>query len=255
MSKSVHQAEFTRRLPPPGGWTLMEAFEALCPQEANLYKQGASALTEVLYAQAPINPWTDLKILSGLAAREWIAGRLIAALSIRSDLELTGHDVEDGLDLPRRRFRHTVFSNANRSPKTGAFGFTYSIKLLFESDGAYIHYDLRSGFGKPPKNQSLTEVRIEEARASSVLVSAPLEPGECAETITKPTFSSTRCCSWFELRVKTWPSNTPPPSGAECLIAARAYFADLVPRDLFRSIRRTATPDSWQKPGPRGPRD
>lgn len=57
--------------------------------------------------------------------------------------------------------------------------------------------------------------------------------------------------AWFLLRVKTWPKGQPPPREADCIAAAKAYFADAPGRDEFREIRRQKTPEDWRKRGPK----
>jgi hypothetical protein len=70
-------------------------------------------------------------------------------------------------------------------------------------------------------------------------------------TNAKQAYSPEALAAWFLLRVKTWPKGEPPPSEADCIAAAQAYFADAPGRDPIREIRRQKTPESWRKRGPK----
>jgi hypothetical protein len=75
----------------------------------------------------------------------------------------------------------------------------------------------------------------------------------CADAVVRPNFSHETCRAWCDRRVREWPPDQKPPSGAKCLNAARLHFADgKVPRDRFLEIRNEVVPVAWRKPGPRG---
>src|SRR5215213_4711075 len=84
-------------VPPPDGWTLMGAAEALCPREACLYKRCGAAFDAA--AGVDKNGKRD----PGGSPEVWLSKLLLAALAKRPDLELTGRDVSrhirDGTSL------------------------------------------------------------------------------------------------------------------------------------------------------------
>lgn len=85
---------------------------------------------------------------------------------------------------------------------------------------------------------------------------SPPEPVMTAErrpprTDAGQAYSPEALAAWFLLRVRTWPKGEPPPSEADCIAAAKAYFADAPGRDAIREIRQEKTPESWRKRGPR----
>ena len=87
-------------------------------------------------------------------------------------------------------------------------------------------------------------------------VPSPPEPVMTAESVpgranAGQAYSSKALASWFLLRVNTWPEGKPPPSEAECVVAAQIYFAEAPGRDVIRAIRQKKTPQSWRKPGPK----
>ena len=56
------RAERKPPAPPPGGWTLMEAAEALCPDAAALYRQGGAALQAAMLGDGdPNDPLTHIE--------------------------------------------------------------------------------------------------------------------------------------------------------------------------------------------------
>jgi hypothetical protein len=92
-----------------------------------------------------------------------------------------------------------------------------------------------------------------EARSASP--ARPAASADSTDTAGKPEYTVEGCREWLNARVENWPKDVPPPSGEECLAAAREHFAGDIPRDEFRAIRREVVPAEWQKPGPRGPRN
>src|SRR4051794_6287764 len=83
-------------MPPSGGWTLMEAAEALCPREAELYRNGGAELEEVV--RRSMGHWGDLL---AIWPEGWMRNQLYAALCTRPDLELTGRDLARGVHALR----------------------------------------------------------------------------------------------------------------------------------------------------------
>jgi len=240
-------------VPPPDGWTLMEAAEALCPDEAELFKQGGAALEAVLRAE--MGQWAKFNL--PLFPDGWLSRRLVAALCKRPDLQLTLRDLTQGIHAPRSSLQHDLLLAAAKADN-GHSGERLRLQFYFHRNAARVVYDLAKRPRNLPDIVELTEVRIEASSGAGAMIARPMTPESPAigeGNATKLEFSQARCRAWFRLRIDGWPKDKPPPSGAECLAAARAHFAGSIPRDALRAIRREAVPLEWQKPGPRGPRN
>ncbi len=98
----------------------------------------------------------------------------------------------------------------------------------------------------------MADVLIEACSASPA---RPAPSARGTDTAGKPEYAPEGCREWLDGRVENWPKGVPPPSGEECLAAAREHFGCDIPRDEFRAIRREVVPSEWLKPGPRGPRN
>ena len=78
----------------------------------------------------------------------------------------------------------------------------------------------------------------------------PMEVAVPPAAAVKPIYTDAGLRIWFQIRVSSWPKDSPLPSEREDLAAAQAHF-DRVSRDRFREIRRSVVPANWLKPGPR----
>ena len=240
----------------------MEAAYALCPREAELYRQGGAALEA-----AVLHDMDDLVKLPRPPGyyyyERWLSDRLVRALCNRPDLQVTGRDMPQGIHAPRFRLpRDLLLLAAVKESDYDFSNYRVSLQLWFGSDQARITCEF-SGYYNPEEDErypdspapvELIAVRIEGATSASETVALPATLGPPApgtDQETKPVFNPARCWSWFRLRIDGWPKDKPPPSSAECLAAARAHFAGHIPRDAFRAIRREVVPPEWQKPGPR----
>jgi hypothetical protein len=244
-------------VPPEGGWRLMEAADILCPHEARLYREGGPAL-EAAMAH-------DLRRLGARPMKApqfrrdlWLTLRLLGELCRFSALQLAGRPYLKGPLAPRTAVPPGVLRAACRQDPGTPTDSGHWARFDFQHDHARIGFDYPTNHGEWAKADDLVEVRIERASAASGASPKPTHSDEITagkDTVTKPEFTEASCRAWFKLREGTWPKDAPPPTTADCLAAARAHFAGTIPRDKFRAIRRRAVSASWQKPGPRGPRN
>jgi hypothetical protein len=245
----------------------MQAADALCPRAAQLYRQGGSALRQAVLAD--LGNWGKLVQLTRgpmgedatWRAERWLSKQVLAALSERPDLQLTGTNPALGIQAPRVKLRRDFLLQAVR-PQDANDRYAISVDLRFSAEAARFvtqfvgYYDPEVHAQDPaiPEPVELIAVRIEAAddlRAGAGTRTRP--PAEIVRSDAQPRYTLDECRSWLQRRVADWPDSTPPPSRRKCLEAARAYFADPVPRDAFHAVRREVVPHDWQKPGPRGP--
>ncbi len=240
-----------------GGWTLTEAFEALCPRQMRLYRHGGAKLWEAAWTVLP--PWE-----AGVPHPNpdpWRAAQLLAALCERPDLQLTGHDLAKGVGAERFRLPHYLLLAAVRGD-TKDFSIKYRpwLALDIRKETARIgceivrHHDPDMP-ERYPETVELIAVRVEmNDRAGST--ASPLEAPEAgARPVAKLEYSPARCRAWLRVRVDGWPEGKPTPSAEECLAAARAHFSGRIARDPFIKVRNAVVPLEWRKSGPRGPRN
>jgi hypothetical protein len=227
-------------LPPAGGWTLMEAADALCAEQARLYRAGGPALDAVV--RAANGNWATIL---DPEPESWLADLLHAALCERADLVLTGRDLMRGVHAPRVCLTHDAMA-AMLGPHSNQSITTYVyLDLRLGAGRAEIRYSVPGTPQNVPDDTELLDVRVEAAAgAAPAALTAP--------PVIKPAYSAEACRLWLLLRVRTWTAATPS-TGRQCLAAASAYFADPVPRDAFLAMRRSLVPGDWLKPGPRGP--
>ena len=239
----------------------MEAAYALCPREAELYRQGGAALEAAVLHD--MDDRIKLSWPSRYYCEKWLSDRLLRALCNRPDLQLTGRDMAQGIHAPRFRLpRDLLLLAALKESDYDHGDYRVSLQIRFGSETARVTCEFQ-GYYNPEEDErypdspapiDLIAVRIEGATSAGETVALPSTlgppaPGTGQET--KPEFNSTQCRAWFKLRIDGWPKDNPPPSSAECLAAARSHFAGHIPRDAFRAIRRKVVPPEWQKPGPR----
>jgi hypothetical protein len=239
-------------LPPPGGWTLLQAAEALFPD-----------LVEDCRGQE--NQREAFRRLSVTLGR--------AVLRERDDLAIAGYDLARGIDAPP-----VVVPRALYDDDTAPEGARWALDIWNST------FELRM----PPPTPAtvLRAVRIlclNDARLGGERVGTPHGPSpgksgapaeapaggepkakgtadeaapnaQGAETHPAPVFSREALRAWYILRTRSWPETHPPASEPDDLAAARAFFRREISRDFFREIRRGLAPARWKKPGPRGKR-
>ncbi len=225
-------------VPPSDGWTLMEAVGALCPHEAELYRQGGAPLKAAMLGDGdPNNPWAEFLPYPS-RGDEWLSECLLFALCERPDLQLTGHNLAKGADAERFRLPYYFLLAAVKGDeKDFSMKFRPLIYLSLRRGTARIWCELVGNDGPEipvtqPESVELIAVWIEATNN----VSAKVAPPEMVAGATgKQKYSPDRCRSWLKSRVEDWPKGKPPPSSADCLAAARAHFAGHIPRDAFRA--------------------
>ncbi len=237
-------------VPPPGGWRPMEAAEILCPEAAALYRQGGEAL------EAAISQ--DLHRMSARAKRHpelrrdaWLTLQLLDALRRRPDLQLTGRNPYAPLERRTPVTADVLRDACERDNGDDAIHRRW-VHIDFRDGRLSSGHDVPPTHFNPAQPQHLADVVVEACSASPA---RPASSAGGADTEGKPEYTLEGCREWLEARVENWPKGVPPPSGEECLAAAREHFASDIPRDEFRAIRREVVPPEWQKPGPRGPRN
>lgn len=221
-------------VPPSDGWRLTEAVDALCLEEAKLYRDGGPELRaavekdlrglRVPHIRSPEN-----------RAEDWLSRCVILALGKRPDLLLSGRNSLKPAWEPRVPVPRDVLESACRwwSGATGEDGWW--IILEFQRQVAWIRSYLPDGTSAPVSPSDLVSVRVETS-------GKPL-PGPSEQELSE----------FFETRRSRLPEGASPPNEAECLREAETYFGCQIARDRFRAIRRRAIPE-WTKRGPRGPR-
>ncbi len=137
-SKDSAPAPPQRPVPPPSGWTLMEAAVALCPREAGLYKEGGAALEAAVLHDK--EDWVKLpRPPPYYSSERWLSDRLVRALCNRPDLQLTGRDMPQGIHAPRFRLpRDLLLLAAVEGNDYDTSDYGVSLQLSFGSDRALI---------------------------------------------------------------------------------------------------------------------
>jgi hypothetical protein len=149
-SRSVQRRNYPMQSrPPPGGWTLQEAAEALCPEAARLHAEGGPSPSAAL--------------------RD--------ALAARPQLQLTGIDLAGVTGEPRFRLPAFVLHTANSAPSDRQW---LALILDLAGDAAIIVCDLASAKRDFSSNVHLASVRVEttstEAPAARRFSRAPAPP-------------------------------------------------------------------------------
>ncbi|MBL6459399.1 hypothetical protein JMJ55_29210 [Belnapia sp. T6] len=241
------RAEGEPPTPPPGGWTLMEAAEALCPDAAALYRQERGVLRPVMFDGDSINLFEIWGHSAG-----WLSHKLLEALCGRPDLVLTGQNLERGADADRYRMPHSLLvAAANRDVSAPLSAYRAWVSLELDVGSVLFGFrcfddDWPVGGRAKPEDVKLVTVRIEAASAAG---ETPY--GVAAGRVAKMTYSLPRCRAWFRLRIDGWPEGHPLPNRGDCYAAARAYFAGPIDRTEFRKIRSAIVPDPWKARGRR----
>lgn len=242
-------------VPPLDGWTLMEAAGALCPREAELYRQGGAPLKAAMLGdEDPNDPWAQIAATDRSRGDKWLSECLLVALCERPDLQLTGHNLAKGADAERFRLPHYLLLAAvKRDEKDFSMMFRPRVNMSLRRGTARIWCEVvrNDDPETPVPHPEIVELMAVWIEATNN-VSAKVAPPEMVAGATgKQKYSPDRCRTWLKSRVEDWPKGKPPPSAADCLAAAQAHFACHIPRDAFRAIRREVVRPEWQKPGPR----
>lgn len=244
-SHDADQDQSYRPMPPKGGWTLLEAADALCPQAAQLFREGGSRLEEAMQAELS-DPETSL-----MFPRQWLSPRLVNALCGRPDLQITGRKLADGLYAERVRVPYDFLLAAQVGFNGGQSNEGVWLYLNVATDHARFTFDL-------PNNDRRTDVlavsRIEAVEVRGGSTELPTPSAVAYPNLSRairPEYTEPACRAWFILRVSTWPKGEDPPTAEQCLEAARAYFAGPLPRDPFYAMRHRCVPASWRQPGKR----
>lgn len=244
-SYDADQDQSYRPMPPKGGWTLLEAADALCPQAAQLFREGGSRLEEAMQAELS-DPETSL-----MFPRQWLSPRLVNALCLRPDLQITGRKLADGIHAERVRVPHDLLLAAQVGFNGGQSNEGVWLYLNVATNHARFTFDLPSN---ARRTDVLAAARIEATEAEVPSADLPTSsvvafPDLCSAI--RPEYTEQACRAWFMLRVATWPKSEDPPTAEQCLAAARAYFAGSLPRDPFYALRHKCVPASWRQPGKR----
>lgn len=144
--------------PPPEGWTLREAAEALCPDAARLHAEGGEPLDAAL--RDSMNEWAGLL---DPAPDLWLADRLREALAARPDLRLTGRDLAQGIAAPRL----TVPADVLRLTATTNGRRHVYLDLDLAGDAARISYSFETARPDHPSDVELMAVRVEAIRVQA----------------------------------------------------------------------------------------
>jgi hypothetical protein len=230
-------------VPPSGGWSLLEAADALCPHEAQLYREGGPTLEAVLRVElCALGIWAKLN--PPLYPDGWLSRRFIKALCQRPDLQLTGRDLAKDPQSERFRLAPDLLVAAGQQLDADG-GHGVWLQCQFVPDQVRVGFDRPKTHRNIPDIVDLIGVRIETQVTSTLNVgsssrskTSSIRNGAAA----KPEFSPALCRDWLIIRVRGWPQNLPPPSAMECLVAARAHFAGAIGRDRFFKIRGLAVP-------------
>lgn len=229
--------------PPPEGWTLRQAAEALCPEAVRLHCDGGESLAAALRCE--MGKWADLL---PPAPDLWLAERLLAALAARPDLALTGRDFAQGVAAPRFTVPADVVQLA-AAPERRIY-----LDLELAADAARILYRFPAPAPDLPRDVELSAVRVVAAPDASRRAEAPAPAAEPLAPPPRPAFAPNIARLWYRARVAGWRRDTPPPSEADDLAAMRAAHEGTIPRDFIREVRRELAPAEWRKSGPRKPR-
>jgi hypothetical protein len=234
----------TPPVPPPGGWTLMEAAEILCPEAVALYRQGGEALEAAISQdQHRLSPRANRS--PEIRRDAWLTLQLLDAVRRHSYLQATG--------------RNPFAPLAPRTPLTADV-----LRDACERDNGddaiyrrWVHIDFRDGDFSSSKDfepvlpSRLADVRIEASGASPARPD-PSAAGDADEG--KPEYTRERGKAWLLWLRADHPAGEPPPTAAECWERAKACFSGTIARDPFYKLRAEVAPE-WTKPGPRGPRN
>lgn len=144
--------------PPPEGWTLREAAEALCPEAARLHAEGGEALEAA--ERASMGEWAGM---FDLAPDLWLATRLLESLAARPDLRLTGRDLAQGITAPR----FTVPGDVLRIAATTTGRTRVYLDLDLARDAARISYSFEAARPDLPSDVELMAVRVEAIRVQA----------------------------------------------------------------------------------------
>ena len=174
------RAKKKRPVPPPGGWTLMEAAEILCPEAVALYRQGGEAL-EAAVSQ-------DQHRLSARAKRSpeirpgiWLTLQLLDALGRRPDLQLTGRNaLASGAD--RAQVPADVLRNACERDNRDDTIYRRWVHIDFRDDRASSGRDFPPTHFDPAPHSHWADVRVEASSGGLVadrlgLPDSSLRPG------------------------------------------------------------------------------
>jgi len=226
--------------PPPEGWTLRQAAEALCPEAVTLHHDGGDSLAAALRSE--MGSWADLLPPS---PDLWLADRLLAALAARPDLALTGRDFAQGVSAPRFTVPADVVQLAT-APQRRIY-----LDLELAADAARILYRFPEAAPDLPPDVELAAVRVVAAPNAPRRAEASTPAPEPMASSPRPTFTREHARAWYRLRIGGWPKHTPPPSENDDRAATEAHYGRTVARSFIREIRRELAPPHWRKSGPR----
>ncbi|MFN6953783.1 MAG: hypothetical protein ACK4PG_03195 [Acetobacteraceae bacterium] len=244
-------------LPPPGGWTLLQAAEALFPD-----------LVE--YCRGQENQREAFRRLSVTLGR--------AVLRERDDLTIAGHDLARGIDAPPVVVPRALYDD-DTAPEGASWALdiwnsTFELRMPPPTPATVLrgvrilrlNDALRGGertgtahgpsLGKSGAPAEAPAGGEPKAEAAAEKLGTDATPPAALQTEVQPVpvHSISALRAWYLLRVGTWPASHPPPSEADDIAAAGAHFRRHIPRDSFRAIRRELAPEAWKRPGPRSKR-
>ena len=220
--------------PPPEGWTLRQAAEALCPEAVRLHRDGGESLAAALRSE--MGRWADLL---PPAPNLWLVERLLAAIAARPGLAITGRDLAQSVAAPRFTVPADVVHLA-AAPERRIY-----LDLDLSVDVVRILYRHREPAPDLPPDVELTAVRI-VAVASAPSFVAPSEP-----PTPRPAFTPEHARGWYRLRVAGWTKGAAPPSEPDDRAAMEAHYGRTIARDFIREVRRDLAPPAWLKRGPK----
>jgi hypothetical protein len=218
-----------KAMPPPDGWRLLEAREALCPDDVRLYREGGAP-----FEAAVENDLRGLRVpairVPENRADVWLARCLLAALEKRVDLQLMG---QKDAWASRTSVPREVIKSALQTVEEGNDRGRWWIILDFQRDIAFIRHYLADGFWAPILPRDLENLRV--------------------VTLTKPQFTYAAGVAYFKSRLQEL-GDHPQPAEADWVAEFHAHFSG-VTRAAVRAIRKEHSPASGLKPGRRGRRN
>jgi hypothetical protein len=233
-------------MPPSAGWTLMDAADALCAQQAWIYRTGGAELSAAMQ--------TDLgaSFSAYMTPDWWLSRYLLLALCDRPDLKLAGLPQSEGIYAKRRRIPYEQVIAAR--PTLQNLSAQSKVEVLLYLDLNEARLVIEQPRGQPsPRIDHLIGARIEvagvraAARERQAKDANGRHPAVAAIGVksARRRFNAAAGRAWFRLFVDRWPEDQPPPNEAECWTAMQEYFDWDVPRAALRAIRRELAPASW----------
>lgn len=234
--------------PPPEGWTLLQAVQALCPNEWTIFNGGGKKLAEAI-EKALIN---DLRYDPFLTPNKhnWISDCLTRTIAHRNDLDITGINLADGLQSSRVSVPLDLVKLAAQNQKNPSVW----LDLAFEENSILMSLKTLT-FLPDIEDYAYKECKLHSVRVKLIprIVSEKLNAQPKKDT--QPQFSLSHLAAWYVLRVAGWPKDKPPPTEKDDQSAAEAEYGCKISRTVIRKIRREKGLPHWLKRGPRGPRN